>query len=564
MGKPLCRAAVLLVTTICGSAAFSGVALAQEADGRLGSIEKQIQSLQTELRDMKREMAVRAREAKAAQAQAAATQAQAARASVTATPPAMPAIPQGYALVAAQPGSTPGSVVLAHTEQPEEPKLPPGTFKLGNVTVTLGGFIEAAGIFRTRNEVADIGSNLGSGIPLANSPNYHQTEFRGSSRQSRISGLVQANPDANTKLTAYAETDFLGAAPTANSNESDSYNLRMRVAWASYDRSDLGLEVLAGQDWSLLTMDKVGITARQENIPQTIDAQYNVGFTWTRQPQLRVVKSFDNGTFWLAGSIENPQTVYYTGPNGLAPSSVGTININNPGGSGYAPTNNYRTDVAPDFIVKGAADLGPVHAEAYGLLRIMHDRVSDLGSGSNKDVTAGGGGADVLVHLVPQYLDLQASFLVGDGIGRYGSAQLPDAVVGRDGQPVPIPEVEAMVGFVGHPIPSIDIYGYGGTEQEKAKYFDVGKKGYGYGSPLYSNASCDTELGAAADCVGNTSGVVEGTLGFWWKFIHGPYGTMQTGVQYSYVDRQIFQGLGPTPQTNENILMFSFRYYPFQ
>ena len=560
MGQPTRRAAVLLATTLCGSAGLSGTALAQDSTAQLGSIEKQIQSLQAELKAMKRDMAVRAQEARAAQAQAAEAQARAARAGVT----AMPAIPPGYALVAAQPGSTPGSVVLAHTEAPQGPPLPPGTFKLGNVQVTLGGFIEAAGIFRTRNETADIGSNLGSGIPLANSPNYHQTEFRGTARQSRISGLVTADPDQYTKLTAYAETDFIGAAPTANSNESNSYNLRLRQAWASYDRSDLGLQILAGQAWTLLSMDKVGITARQENTPLTIDAQYNVGFTWARQPQLRVVKSFDNGTFWLAGSIENPQTVYYTGPNGLAPSSLGTINVNNPGGSGYTSTNNYSDDIAPDFQIKGAADLGPVHAEAYGVLRIMHDRVSDVGSGSNKNVTAGGGGAAALVHLVPKYLDLQASFLVGDGIGRYGSAQLPDAVVGRDGQPVPIPEIEALVGFVAHPIPNVDVYGYGGTEQEKAKYFDIGKKGYGYGSPLYDNASCETELGSSSDCVGNTSATYEGTLGFWWKFIRGTYGTMQTGVQYSYVDREVFQGIGPTPKTNENILMFSFRYYPFQ
>jgi hypothetical protein len=554
------RTVLLLASSLGWCVLAPALARAQDAEGRLGSIEKQIQSLQAELRQMKHEMAARAQEAREAQAQAARSQAAANRATIT----AMPAIPPGYALVQSAPGATPGTVVLAKTEAPEEPKLPLGTFRLGNVQVTLGGFIEAAGIFRTRNEVADIASSFGSGIALPNSPNYHQSEFRETARQSRISGLVTANPDDVTKLAAYAETDFLSAAPTANSNESNSYNLRLRQAYATYDRTDIGFEVLAGQAWSLLTMTKTGIVPRTENLPLTIDAQYNVGFTWTRQPQFRVVKSFDNGTFWLAGSIESPQTNYYTGPNGLAPSSFGTINVNNPGGSGYAPTNNYSDDIAPDFIVKGAADLGPVHAEAYGLLRIMHDRVSDTGAGANKNVTAGGGGADALVHLIPKFLDVQASFLVGDGIGRYGSAQLPDAVVGRDGQPVPIPEIEALVGVVAHPVPSVDIYGYAGTEQEKAKYFTEAKKGYGYGSPLYDNTSCDVELGASSSCVGNTEGVIEGSAGFWWRFIHGPYGTMQTGVQYSYINRMIFQGQGPTPKTNENQLMFSFRYYPFQ
>lgn len=556
------RAGLMLAASALALAGSAGFARAQ-SDDRLSGIEKQIQTLQSELRQMKRDMAVRAQEARAAQAQAAQDAARQARLSVTQTQPAMPAIPPGYALVPARPGEAPGTVVLARAEPPE-PKLPLGTFKLGNVEITLGGFIEAAGIFRTRNETADVASNFNTGIPFGNSPNYHQSEFRGTARQSRLAGLVTAKPDERTTLKAYVETDFLGAAPTANSVESNSYNLRLRQAWASYDRSDLGLEILAGQAWTLLTLDKTGINARTEALPLSIDAQYVAGFSWARQPQLRVVKSFDNGTFWLAGSVESPQTNYYTGPNGLAPSSLGTLNINNAGGSNFAPTNNYSDDIAPDFQIKGAADLGPVHAEAYGVLRIMHDRVSHTDAGANNNVTAGGGGAAAYVHLVPQYLDLQASFLVGDGIGRYGSAQLPDATVGRDGQPVPIPEIEALVGVIGHPVPQVDIYAYAGTEQEKAKYFTDAKKGYGYGSPLYANTSCDVELGASASCVGNTSAVLEGTIGAWWRFIHGSYGTMQAGVQYAYVDRQVFQGVGPTPSTNDNILMFSFRYYPFQ
>ena len=39
---------------------------------------------------------------------------------------------------------------------------------------------------------------------------------------------------------------------------------------------------------------------------------------------------------------------------------------------------------------------------------------------------------------------------------------------------------------------------------------------------------------------------------------------MKLGVQWSYTHRTIFQGEGPTPKTDENMLFFSFRYYPFQ
>jgi hypothetical protein len=537
---------------------------AQESESRLNGIEHQIQALQAELSRVKHDLAARNKDIATAkmQAERASAAAELAHAAQT-SPPSVTQIPAGYALVQ---GTSGGAPVLERVEvaPPEGPALPPGTFRVGQVTVTLGGFIEAAGIYRSRNEIADIASNYNTGIPLRNSVNYHQPEVRGSARQSRFSALVQAKPDPVTTLNAFVEFDLLGAAPTANSVESNSYNPRIRHAYLTYDRSDWGLQILAGQTWTLLTMDKVGITARQENIPYQIDAQYIPGFTWARDPQLRVVKSFDDKQFWLAASIESPQTSYYTGPNGLAPSSLGSINITNAGGSNYYSGNNYSDDISPDVQVKAAADFWFGHLEAYGVGRVLHDRVSAVGQGVSNTAFAGGGGAAALIHVIPKYLDAQVSFLAGQGIGRYGSAQLPDAVVGKDGAPVALPEVEALAGIVGHPTRDIDVYTYLGTEQIGRKYFSENGKGYGYGSPLYSNTSCDVELGSSADCIGNTSAVTQGTLGAWWKFVHNQYGTMQVGAQYSYTERQIFQGLGPTPHTNENIVLFSFRYYPFQ
>ena len=73
-------------------------------------------------------------------------------------------------------------------------------------------------------------------------------------------------------------------------------------------------------------MDKTGITPRQENIPLTIDAQYVPGFTWTRNPQVRLVKDF--GSMVSAGlSLEAPQTII-TGGGLSAASSSSTANYN--------------------------------------------------------------------------------------------------------------------------------------------------------------------------------------------------------------------------------------------
>jgi hypothetical protein len=176
------------------------------------------------------------------------------------------------------------------------------------VNVTLGGFLAMESVYRSRSETADIGSSYG-GVPFANQSTAHMSELRGSARQSRLSLLVQGDADADTHLGAYYEMDFLGAGQTANSNESNSYNLRIRNIYTTIDWDSLGLEILAGQNWSLATLNSRGITPRNEVAPGTIDAQYVVGFNWARQPQIRIVKNWDK-EFWLALSVENPQTTF--------------------------------------------------------------------------------------------------------------------------------------------------------------------------------------------------------------------------------------------------------------
>ena len=335
-----------------------------------------------------------------------------------------------------------------------------------------------------------------------------------------------------------------------------------------------------------------------------IDAQYVPGFTWARQPQLRFEKSFVNKQYWLGLSIENPQTSY---TNTTIPSTLGTLNVTNPGIANLANGSNSGTtvvtgetavtttttkngkttsttvltpttasvaglgtfsdDIAPDVVIKGTADYKFAHFEAYGVGRVFHDRVSQLGTGQSNTMFGGGGGAAALVHLIPNVLDFQVSGLAGQGIGRYGTSQLPDSTVNAHGGPEPLPEWMALAGLVYHPVKQMDVYGYMGTEQTSARYFDttVGGKttAYGYGNPLYSNAGCNEELSKLA-CTANTSGIVQGTVGAWYRFVKGNYGTFQAGVQYSYTHRDVFQGVGPTPQTNENMVFLSLRWFPFQ
>ena len=587
----------MVATAITLATLAAPSARAQDAD-RLGSIEKQIQALQSELKRVKQDLAARNREIRAAQSRAVQPSAP-----VPAQVSVMPTIPPGYALVPASPGSTPGSVVLARAVPPP-PALPQGTFRVGNVDIKLGGFIAAESVYRSRNEVADIASNFNTAIPEKISPLYHESEFRESARQSRFTALASASPDEVTKLQADVAVDFLGAAPTSNSVESNSYVPRLREAWASYSRSDLGFEVLAGQSWTLLTMNRVGMEPLNVNTPLQIDAQYVPGFTWARQAEIRFEKSFFDKQYWLGLSVENPQTSY---TNTTIPSTLGTLNVTNPGTANLANGSNSGTtvvtgetavttlttkngkttsttvltpttasvaglgtfsdDIAPDVVIKGTADYKFAHLEAYGIGRVFHDRVSQLGTGQSNTMFGGGGGAAALVHLIPNVLDFQVSGLAGQGIGRYGTSQLPDATINAQGGPEALPEWMALAGLIYHPVKQMDVYGYMGTEQTTARYFDHTADGkttaYGYGNPLYSNAGCEEEI-SKLTCTANTSGIVQGTVGAWYRFLKGPYGTFQTGIQYSYTHRDVFQGVGPTPQTNENMVFLSFRWFPFQ
>ena len=566
------RGKLLVATTLAGMAAVQP-ALAQDAQ-RIDSIESQIQQLQQELRRMRSEMATRDRELRAAQSDAARARLQAPRPQPSGEAP-QPGHPGGSLTVQDQSlpsGALSPERASSGAGQAAGTTGPGGSFRVGGVTVTLGGFIAAEGVYRSRNITADIGSSY-SAIPTASNENYHTGEFRGSARQSRLSLLAQGDVTKDQQVAGYFESDFLGVGTTSNSTESNSYVPRLRQAYLTYDNTAWGTHVLAGQAWSLLTLNRIGITPRQENIPLTIDAQYVPGFNWKRQWQLRVDQDFFDHRVWLGASLEEPQSNYYTtGPNGEGViSASGSALVNNTGGSLLNATNSYSDDIAPDVIVKAAFDPGWGHYETFGLAKFLHDRVNLPNDNRNNTTVAGGVGGGMILPLVPKLLDFQISGMAGYGIGSYGSGQLPDAIVGSTGSPRPIGEYTLLGGFVGHPTPLIDLYTYVGTEQAARTSFNLGGKPYGYGNPLYQNGGCNIELTAASACVGNTSGYTQGTVGGWWRFLKGNFGTLQAGAQFSYTRREIFPGAGtvagtraPPATTDDSMFYFSFRYLPFQ
>lgn len=477
-----------------------------------------------------------------------------------------------YSMLAVYIGS--GVGIAAHADPQVQMDKRDPTFDAGPLKITLGGFTELAGIYRLHNEQADVGSSFykapfqgfnanyaTTGATAAqNAQLYYEPEFRESARQSRFAVLAQYG-DMENKFEYYMETDFLSAGTTSNSNESNSYTLRMRHFYGDWQHGDWSL--LAGQTWSLATPFSQGLAIRKQYNPLTIDAQYNVGFNWARQAQLRLVKSFGKVAA-LGISLEAPQTAGILGSAG-----AGTT-VNAPGsGSGLLnPATTYSDDIAPDVIVKFATDPGYGHYELYSLTRFMHDRGNGTVNTTQQNHTsvAESIGASALVPVFPKLLDFQFNGLIGRGNGRYGSGQLNDAVVNPgDGSLSPTLEQQVMIGLVGHPTSRLDAYVYAGMEHQKASYGDGGKAGANAGcnhNPVIVTPATPSTNLACTGIIGDERQI---SFGMWWKAYKGTLGNFQIGAQGSYLSNHtLADASGVVGRTKEPMAFVSFRYYPFQ
>jgi hypothetical protein len=182
---------------------------------------------------------------------------------------------------------------------------------------------------------------------------------------------------------------------------------------------------------------------------------------------------------------------------------------------------------------------------------------------SQKSVSGGGWGGSITATVVPKILDLQASFMTGKGIGRYGSSQLADATLNADGTVAPIKETMFLVGGTAHVTPKIDLYLFGGEEREDSQISHAGTASFGFGNlanTVFTAAGCTTVGGA---CSATVRDVQQVTGGIWDKAFTGSFGQIRIGLQYSHTWLNAFSGGGYTPKTSEDMVFTSFRYYPF-
>jgi hypothetical protein len=537
------------------------------------------------------------------------------------------------------------TVAKAQGDAKKAEEAGPATIRYKGVNLTPGGFVAAETVTRTRAVSGDINTPF-TGIPYPGNSLSKVTENNFTARQSRATLLIDTKI-GSAKVTGYYEGDFLGVGVTSNNRQSNSYVFRQRQVWAQV-ALESGLSFTGGQMWTLATENRKGINNRQEALPLQIDPQYVVGFTWARQYGFRVVKDF-GGKMAVALAIEGPQATL--GGRGFtaftSTSATGTVTaaqnffINAPGAGGglfnFVDPTGYTVNKAPDILAKAAFDPGFGHYEVFGILSVFRNRVfpcavvgtntgnptppatpitltcpvtgttTRSAAGAFNDTRIGGGvGASARLPVLNKKLDFVAKGVFGDGIGRYGSAQLPDETFRPDGTAALIRTAHGYGGFEFHPNAKWDVYLYGGSEYA----WRTAYTGYttitavstpaipasatspaipatttttisltgigGYGSPFANNSGCSSEglpsnsftPSAGGTCAGDIRVIAEGTLGFWHKFYNGPKGGLRWGIQYSYFTKSGWSGnnntpaaFGISPKATDNMVWTSFRYY---
>jgi hypothetical protein len=459
---------------------------------------------------------------------------------------------------------SPNAAKQGAAREPNENKSPL-SFKIGSAEFTPGGFLDFTALYRSTNVGSGIATAFGS-IPFNNQlPQARLSETRLSAQYSRLSLKVDTHLTDSTALTGYVESDFLGFQPANAYQTANSDSLRLRVYWADVRHGKW--EVLAGQEWSLLTPHRVGLSPLTPDVFYTLDEDPNfqVGLTWARQAQVRVV--YHPTSNWAVGlSLENPQQ--FAPGSVVYPSTFFSTQFDNGSGSTSAAssaTNTAVPNLHPDIIVKTAFDAHPagrsLHIEAAGLLRSFKV-LNNLTTPSTTNTITGGGGSLNMNFEVIHNLRLIANSFYSDGGGRYIFGLGPDVIVKPNGTLSGIHSGSGIGGFEYQATPHNIFYGYYG-----GAYF---QRNFGF-LPSTPTSSCDGISGFT--CVGfgfpgsaNTSNraVQEGTIGViptLWS--NESYGRLQIITQYSYLVRSpwsILSAPGNPKNAHTNIVYVGLRY----
>jgi hypothetical protein len=429
--------------------------------------------------------------------------------------------------------------------------------------------MDLTNFFRTNNVGTGIGTGFNS-VPFSNTVAGRLSEDHFSAQNSRL-GLRTHAMFGPADVTGYLEADFLGFTPPNFYDTSNSDSLRMRLYWV--DAKVGKIEVLGGQSWSLLTPNRVGLSALPGDLfySQDMDTNYQLGLTWARQAGFRVIVHPTNN--WAFGvSLENPEQTLPGGvalPPGVSANDGSQFDTNSGSLTGSGVVSNTAVpNLHPDIIAKTAIDFGPeghrMHFDVAGLFRSFKDvnLVTSTPNGNlttvntNTDTIHGGGVAGTA------YIELFKNFhLIGtafwsSGGGRYiGSTAGPDVIVTPSGGLSGVKSGSTIGGFEWQATPKTLFYGYGsaayfGRNVDAVVTTPAATSGvgtctvtnyYGYGNGPGTSVATGTAVcpAAASNFTGSANRLFyEPTFGIIQTFWKNPsYGDLKLITQYSYVSR---------------------------
>ncbi len=550
LGNMLCSA-VLLAASVCGQTTAPSPANSPDLDtlkAQLAEQQKQIDQLKLALEDQKK-LIERATSAKPVQPgqDTFALPRDKALGDIASNTPIIPSIAP-----AAIPALEGGQKTTSSNPCEEVPNGPaPAFIRLGSTCLTPIGFMDLTTVWRSENAGSSIGSNFGS-IPYNNAVNGKLSEFRFSPQNSRIGFRIDGDWKG-THIIGYNEFDFLGTSgSTALTVTNGAFVPRLRLFWVDARKGPW--EFLAGQSWSMLTPNRVGISALPGDLfySQVMDVNYMAGLTWTRQPGMRVLlHGGDKFTFGL--SVENPDQ-YMGGSGGgssitlpAAYAGLASTQLDNAPNIGTASTVLSVPTLTPDVIAKVAFDPSSrFHAEVAGLLstfKILNTANLTVGQ---TDTKAGGGVQFGLNgEIFPGFRLITTNFW-GDGGGRYLFGQAPDLVVSANGNFNLLHAGGTVDGFEARMKKLLLFAYYGGIYVGRDVAIDAGGKPVGYG---FTGSS-------------QNRAIQEVTFGFNQTLWADPrYGALNLIGQYEYLTRSPwYVATGSPDKAHDNTIFFNVRY----
>ena len=432
------------------------------------------------------------------------------------------------------------TTALAGAPDPQAPAGSPLAIHVGDADLLIGGFVDAMAVRRDVNTGSGIGTSFGT-IPFGNTVQGHMNDTQLSSQNSRLT-LQATSSTSRADLKGALEVDFLGNAPNGLNVTTNSNTLRMRVFWGQYRQGRF--DVVAGQAWSLMTPNRTGASPDTADVffSQTVNPNYQVGLTWGRTMQFRVVaRASDIVT--AAVAIENPEQ--YVGSAVKLPAGFPAGEVNT--GSSVNDVPNPFPDVVGKIAFDPKTGTTHQHIEAGVLLRSF----KTYSPASDATFTATGAAGELNVAIEPiKSVHLVDAAFYSSGGGRYlANTNLPDFIVNADASMTLVNTRSSLAGAEVQGGARTSLYGcHSQAHADRAVTTDTDGSTIGFGVEGSTTAN---------------EQIVETTFGVAQTFFRDPkIGGIQLLAQYSHVRRTPFAVAAGTPaDASVNMLYFNVRYF---